>query len=100
MDDDTLTGHELLDREGAAVGKVTDVIADPATLEAEWAVVKMGRFGGEHLVPLDVIEEQGELLVLPFTKDAVKDTPAVKDHTPPTPHDADELHRHYEAVAG
>jgi len=56
--DVTLTGHELLDREGAPVGKVTDVIADPATMRAEWAVVKTGRFGGEHLVPLDAIEEK------------------------------------------
>jgi hypothetical protein len=97
--DVTLTGHELLDREGAPVGKVTDVISDPATMRAEWAVVKTGRFGGEHLVPLDAIEERGDLLVLPFTKDDVKDTPSVKDHTPPSRHDADELHRHYESSA-
>jgi hypothetical protein len=96
--DVTLTGQQLVDREGAAVGKVTDVIADPATLEAEWAVVRLGRFGHEHLVPLDLIKEEGEVLVLPCTKELVKDSPTVKDHTPPTRHDADDLHRHYATV--
>jgi hypothetical protein len=96
--DVTRTGQQLVDRDGAAVGKVTDVIADPATLEAEWAVVKLGRFGHEHLVPLDLIEDEGGVLVLPCSKDTVKDTPAVKDHTPPTRGDADDLHRHYASV--
>ena len=94
---DALTGHELLDRDGEAVGKVTDVIADPITLEAEWAVVKLGRFGHEHLVPLQAIEEHGARLTVPFSKETVKDAPAVKAHTPPTTRERDELYRHYGA---
>lgn len=93
--DITLTQQELVDPEGHPIGKVTDVISDPATLQPEWAVVKLGRFGHEHLIPIQAIEEHDAHLVVPFGKEAVKEAPAVKDHMAPSNREREELYRHY-----
>lgn len=95
MESTDLSGREVHDRDGEKVGTITDVIAEPATLEAEWVVVKMGRLGGEHLVPIEAIDLTGDEVVVRFAKGEVKTAPKVKEHTSPSRAEKDSLLRHY-----
>src|SRR3954466_3256812 len=71
------TGQKLLDREGHAIGKITDVVANPTTVELEWLTVKTGLMGGEHLVPVEAVETTSDgSLMVPFTKEQVKSATA------------------------
>ena len=97
--DQTLMGQKLLSQDGAAIGKITDVISDPATLEPEWLTVKTGLVGGEHLVPVKAIDPNAEGVVVPFDKDHVKSAPTVDDHTAPSGREREQIYAHYEMDA-
>lgn len=90
--------RSVLDRDGQQIGKVTDVVSDPITLEAEWLVVKLGRFAGEHLVPLAAVDERADGLAVRLPKQEIKSTPKVHDHLQPTARERDALYRHYGLV--
>jgi len=91
-----LIGEKLLDRDGNTVGKITDVIVDSATLQNEWITVKTGMMGGEHLVPIAVVEDQGDEIKVPFAKDDVKAAPTVdKGHAAPSPSEREQVFSHF-----
>lgn len=91
-----LIGEKLVDREGKPVGKITDVIVDSATLENEWITVKTGMMGGEHLVPIAVVEDRGDAIAVPFAKDEVKAAPTVdKGHAAPSPSERELVFLHF-----
>lgn len=91
-----LIGEKLVDRDGNTVGKITDVIVDSATLESEWVTVKTGMLGGEHLVPISVVEERGDTISVPFGKDDIKAAPTVdKGHAAPSPSERREVFAHF-----
>ena len=78
----TLSGLPVIDMQAESVGKVTDVIYDDRDMSPRWAVVKTGRLGSEHCVPLDnsYVASAGELVVA-FDKMSVKRAPRVgRDH--------------------
>jgi sporulation protein YlmC with PRC-barrel domain len=92
----SIIGQQLLDRDGVAIGKVTDVIFDAATLEPEWITVKVGRFGGEHFVPVSATETGGDGPAVPFPKEKVKEAPvAEKGHAAPSPNERQMIFQHY-----
>jgi hypothetical protein len=91
-----LIGERLMDRDGNTVGKITDVIVDSATLENEWITVKTGMMGGEHLVPIAVVEERGDMITVPFAKDEIKAAPTVdKGHAAPSPSERRQVFTHF-----
>lgn len=91
-----LIGEKLVDRDGNTVGKITDVIVDSATLENEWITVKTGMMGGEHLVPIAAVDEDGGQIRVPFAKDDVKAAPTVdKGHAAPSPSEREEVFSHF-----
>ncbi|HEV3365341.1 MAG TPA: PRC-barrel domain-containing protein [Acidimicrobiia bacterium] len=91
-----LIGEKLVDRNGNPVGKITDVIVDAATLENEWLTVKTGMMGGEHLVPIVAVEEDGDEITIPFAKDEVKAAPTVdKGHAAPSPSERVKVFSHF-----
>ena len=91
-----LIGEKLVDQEGNTVGKITDVIVDSATLENEWITVKTGMLGGEHLVPVAVVEERGDAIAVPFVKEEVKAAPTVdKGHAAPSPSEREQVFSHF-----
>jgi hypothetical protein len=92
---DVPTGQKLLDREGNAIGKITDVVANPTTVELEWLTVKTGLMGGEHLVPFEAVETTSDgTLMVPFTKEQVKSAPA-DAHIAPSGSERSALYGHY-----
>jgi len=85
----------LIDEAGEMVGSITDVIANPFNLEPEFAVVKIGRFGGEHLIPLGAVEPRNGEVVAQFSKQHIKETPKVRHHTAPTSEERIATYEHY-----
>jgi len=78
----TLTDRKVVDDHFETIGTVTDVIYDSEqTEEPRWAIVKTGKFGGEHPAPVEgaYVAESGDLVV-PFDKNKIK-------HAPKVPHD-------------
>ena len=91
-----LIGEKLIDRDGNTAGKITDVIVDSATLENEWITVKTGMMGGEHLVPIAVVDDRGDAIRVPFAKDDIKGAPTVdKGHAAPSPSERQEVFSHF-----
>lgn len=95
MDSTDLLGRVLVDRDGDPIGKVTDIVSDPRTLEPEWLVVKVGRLSGEHLVPVKSVTSSDGALTGDFGKEEVRTTPRVRQHTLPTQDERTALWRHY-----
>ena len=85
----------LIDPSGTDVGKVTDVISDPRDLQPRYLVVRMGRLGGEHLIPLEAVVERDGQLCAAVDKDQVKAAPRIHDHTSLASTERDALYRHY-----
>ncbi|MEO1064983.1 MAG: PRC-barrel domain-containing protein [Actinomycetota bacterium] len=95
-----LIDRTLFGRDGAAIGVITDVIADPSTLEPEWVAVRTGRLRRENLVPLAAVQQHGESLVVPFERDDVKHAPSMKTHVAPTGSERISLYQHFGITPG
>ena len=83
--------------DGAKIGSIGQLYADDETGEPTWVTVKTGLFGtSETFVPVDGARSEGEDLVVPFTKDHVKDAPRVDADGHLTPEEEDRLYTYYE----
>jgi hypothetical protein len=93
-----LIDRTLVDLIGDDVGRITDVISDSVDLSPAWLVVKVGRLGGEHLVPVAAVDLTTDPVVTSVAKEQVKAAPKVRSHNEPTGLDRDQLYRHYGLV--
>jgi hypothetical protein len=74
-----LRGRELIDVDGAAIGRIHQVWADADTGQPEWATVSTGWFGSHvSFVPLATMVADGDVLRTRVTKDHVKMAPHVE----------------------
>ena len=83
---------------GDKIGKVVDMHVDDHTGEFDWvAVDTSGRFGGTHkrYVPIGAVEHQGDVVVIPFDKDRVKNAPEVEVAGALTEREAEHLFAYY-----
>jgi sporulation protein YlmC with PRC-barrel domain len=90
-----LVGDTMVDDEGHRVGKVTDVVSRPDTLEAEWLVVKTSMFGRPRLVPLASAVEDGQIAHITYSKDDVLSAPVPEVPTSLAAHERQVLLAHY-----
>jgi sporulation protein YlmC with PRC-barrel domain len=75
------TGHDLLDVNGEKIGSIEDVRYGDATGGLKWLLVKTGLFGTKRiLVPAGEVRATEDALVVPYTKDRVKDAPGVDEN--------------------
>jgi sporulation protein YlmC with PRC-barrel domain len=91
------SGHLVLDRHGAEVGTITDVVYDDVTDEPTWGVVSPGRLHAKHYVPLVPpvrLSEAGDVVV-PYDKSDVLHAPKVHRDLVVTPMLRRELEHHY-----
>ncbi len=74
------TGHDLLDVNGEKIGTVEDVRYGEATGGLKWLLVKTGLFGSKKVVvPAGEVRATDDALVVPYSKDKVKDAPGVDE---------------------
>src|ERR1700710_3099859 len=95
----SLVGDTMVDDEGQKVGKVTDVVSRPDTLEAEWLVVKTSLFGRQRLVPLSATFEEGHTAHIAFSKDEVLSAPVPEVPTSLAVFERQALLEHYHRAA-
>jgi hypothetical protein len=93
-----IVGAPALGFEGQKVGTVTQVLVDAETGRPQWAAINPGLFSGsDAFVPLDSAEWDREHLLLPYTKDQVKDSPRFAIDGALAPAEQELLRRHYGA---
>jgi sporulation protein YlmC with PRC-barrel domain len=87
----------MVDREGAKIGKIEDVLLDRHTGRPAWAAVKIGWFAHKHtLVPImDAFLNFNAEVQVPFTKEQVKQAPNIDPREELTPEVERAMWRHY-----
>jgi len=93
-------GGNVVGSDGTKIGSIGQLYADDDTGEPTWVTVKTGLFGtSESFVPVEGAHNQGEDLVVPYTKEHVKDAPRVDADGHLTPEEEDRLYTYYERGA-
>ncbi|MBT2530905.1 YsnF/AvaK domain-containing protein [Arthrobacter sp. ISL-48] len=84
--------------DGEKIGSIGQLYADDDTGEPTWITVKTGLFGAsQSFVPVEAARIEGDDLVVPYTKDFVKDGPRVDADGHLEPEEEDRLYAHYES---
>ena len=83
--------------DGDKIGKVEQVFLDDNSGEPTFLTVNTGLFGAkEYFVPVKGARQDGDRVVLPYTKDVIKDAPKVDADQHLSPAEEEELYRYYE----
>lgn len=99
---------ELLQRNGNVlttdrdkIGSIGQVYADDENGQPTWVTAKTGLFGtSESFVPLEGARVDGGDLLVPYTKDQIKDAPRVDADGHLEPAEEDRLYAHYGLSGG
>lgn len=93
--------HKVVDRSGAVIGKIEDVVFDPHTGVPKWAVVNPGVLHRRHYLPLTAAQhnDQGDIAV-PFDKDLVTGAPVASGEHVLSEDDERALQEHYAGGSG
>jgi hypothetical protein len=68
--------REIVSRDGEKIGTIRDIYYDDFTQEPEWVSVGTGFLGmSEKVVPVEVLQAEGDRFRVPFTKDKIKEEP-------------------------
>ena len=95
-----IMGERVVDWEGHRIGTVTQVALEPNTFKAEWLVLKTSRFGRRpRLVPIKGAVDQGDTILVPFSKEMVLGAPVPAVPTSPGGSEIAALHQHYGVAA-
>ncbi|MET4147218.1 PRC and DUF2382 domain-containing protein [Arthrobacter sp. UYCo732] len=91
----------ILSADGDKIGSIGQVYADDDNGQPTWVTAKTGLFGtSETFVPLEGAQVRGDDLVVPYTKDQVKDAPRVDVDGHLEPAEEDRLYQHYQLSGG
>jgi uncharacterized protein (TIGR02271 family) len=94
-------GGNVLTTDGDKIGSIGQVYADDDSGEPTWVTVKTGLFGtSESFVPLQSARVEGNDILVPYTKDQVKDAPRVAEDGHLEPDEEDRLYTHYGLSGG
>ncbi|TLM86075.1 PRC and DUF2382 domain-containing protein [Pseudarthrobacter sp. NamE5] len=93
-------GGNVIGSDGEKIGSIGQLYADDDTGEPTWVTVKTGLFGtSQSFVPVEGAHSQGDDLVVPYTKEHVKDAPRVDVDGHLTPEEEDRLYTYYDRGA-
>ncbi|BCW38198.1 hypothetical protein StoSoilA2_42540 [Arthrobacter sp. StoSoilA2] len=82
--------------EGDKVGSIGTFYTDDDTGEPTWVTVKTGLFGtSESFIPLEGATLEGDDVVVPYSKDHIKDAPRVAEDGHLDPSEEERLYNHY-----
>jgi uncharacterized protein (TIGR02271 family) len=95
-----LIDRTAYDSSGDKIGTVKDIYVDENTGRPEWLAVSTGLFGQSNsFVPLEGVESDGESVIVPYSKDQVKDAPNCEADGRLSPAEEEQLYRHYNRSA-
>jgi len=91
----------ILSTDGDKIGSIGQVYADDDSGQPSWVTAKTGLFGSsESFVPLEGARIEGDDVVVPYTKDQVKDAPRVDVDGHLEPSEEERLYQHYQLSGG
>ncbi|MFE4544691.1 PRC and DUF2382 domain-containing protein [Arthrobacter sp. NPDC056727] len=96
--DDLLNKNgNVLSADGDKIGSLGQVYADDDNGQPTWVTARTGLFGtSESFIPLEGARLEGADIVVPYTKDQVKDAPRVDTDGHLDPAEEDRLYDHYQ----
>ena len=101
IDDLLQRNGNVLSSDGSKIGSIGQVYADDNNGQPTWVTAKTGLFGtSESFVPLEGARVDGSDIVVPYTKDQVKDAPRVDTDGHLEPSEEDRLYSHYTLGGG
>jgi uncharacterized protein (TIGR02271 family) len=101
IDDLMNRSGNVLSTDGEKIGSIGQIYADDDSGQPTWVTVKTGLFGtSESFVPLEGAQRQGDDIVVPYSKDQVKDAPRVDTDGHLDPAEEDRLYDHYQLGGG
>ena len=90
----------ILSADGDKIGSIGQIYADDDNGQPTWVTARTGLFGtSESFVPLEGARLEGSDIVVPYTKDQVKDAPRVDTDGHLEPSEEDRLYEHYQLNA-
>lgn len=96
MDELLNRGGNVLTTDGDKIGSIGQVYVDDDNDQPTWVTVKTGLFGtSESFVPLEGARLEGNDILVPYSKDQVKDAPRIENDGHLEPTDEDRLYEHY-----
>jgi hypothetical protein len=94
-------GGNILSPDGEKIGSIGEVFVDNESDQPSWVTVKTGLFGmSESFVPLEGARTEGNDIVVPYSKDQVKDAPRMDADRPLEAAEVDRLYEHYQLGSG
>jgi uncharacterized protein (TIGR02271 family) len=91
----------VLSTDGDKIGSIGQIYADDDNGQPTWVTARTGLFGtSESFVPLEGARIEGNDIVVPYTKDQVKDAPRVDTDGHLEPSEEDRLYEHYRLNGG
>ena len=91
-----LAGKNVKGPDGESIGKIADVYESTDGSGGTFATVTTGMFGGgASFFPLDAAELRGDDVVVPYTKDFIKDAPRVENDEELTAPEEQRLFEYY-----
>jgi uncharacterized protein (TIGR02271 family) len=89
-------GRSVIGADGAKIGKVESIYVDEQTDQPEWLTVSTGLFGNRvSFIPIGRATERDGDVIVPFTKDTVKDAPHADADGRLSPDEEAAIYRHY-----
>ncbi|MCU1530844.1 MAG: photosystem reaction center subunit [Arthrobacter sp.] len=100
--DDLLNRNgNVLSADGDKIGSIGQVYADDDSGQPTWVTAKTGLFGtSESFIPLEGARLEGNDIVVPYSKDQVKDAPRVDTDGHLEPSEEERLYEHYQLGGG
>src|SRR5919202_20594 len=93
---ESLRGRTVVGADGGKIGKIDEVYLDDQTNAPEWVAVSTGLFGSHvSLIPLASAEQRGDDIVVPYSKDQVKDAPHQDVDQHLSPAEEEQLFQYY-----
>lgn len=87
----------VLSADGDKIGSIGQIYADDDNGQPTWVTARTGLFGtSESFIPLEGARLEGSDIVVPYTKDQVKDAPRVDSDGHLEPSEEDRLYEHYQ----
>lgn len=94
-------GREVVDSDGDKIGKLEEVYLDTDSGRPEWATVNTGFFGTKQsFVPLSEASPSSDKVVVPYSKDQVKEAPSVDPDGELSTEEEQRLYDHYGIAFG
>ena len=101
IDDLLQRNGNVLSTDGDKIGSISQVYADDDNGQPTWVTAKTGLFGtSESFVPLEGARAEGDDILVPYTKDQVKDAPRVDADGHLEPAEEERLYAHYSLGGG